>query len=167
MFSVGPIDLLVALLLSVRRFGPGRTLLGAVGLSMALQPLLPPVPCGCFRPLLRRCDYTARFDAAMKSDLNNLASQQEIFRDDARRYSSDPEALGFVTSSGVTVVIEATDDAWVAWATHAALGDAEGCMMRLGSDRPSGRGRSELGSEAPDWSPELGDLEAGRIVCTT
>src|SRR5690606_34194848 len=45
--------------------------------------------------------------AAMKSDLKNLASQQEIYYSDTYEYTSDQDDLGFVASSGVTVVIAA------------------------------------------------------------
>ncbi len=71
--------------------------------------------------------------AAMKSDLKNLASQQEIYYSDTYSYSSTVLSLGFVTSDGVTVVIAASTDGWSASAVHAALGAAEGCAIYYGS----------------------------------
>ena len=71
--------------------------------------------------------------AAMKSDLKNLASQQEIYYSDTSSYSSTVLSLGFVTSDGVTVVIAASTDGWSASAVHAALGAAEGCAIYYGS----------------------------------
>ena len=43
--------------------------------------------------------------AAMKSDLKNLASQQEIYYADYYTYTSNTTNLGFVDSEGVTVTI--------------------------------------------------------------
>ena len=41
----------------------------------------------------------------MKSDLKNLASQQEIYYSDYYTYTSNTTQLGFVDSEGVTVTI--------------------------------------------------------------
>jgi hypothetical protein len=41
----------------------------------------------------------------MKSDLKNLASQEEIYYSDTYEYSNVVASLGFVSSSGVTVTI--------------------------------------------------------------
>ena len=61
--------------------------------------------------------------AAMKSDLKNLASQQEIYYADSYAYTSNQTNLGFVDSEGVTVVItNQSTSGWTATATHAALG---------------------------------------------
>src|SRR6478736_3416588 len=46
--------------------------------------------------------------AAMKSDLKNLASQQEIYYADKYAYTSDATTLTFVASEGVTVGIAAS-----------------------------------------------------------
>jgi type II secretion system protein G len=60
--------------------------------------------------------------AAMKSDLKNLASQQEIYYSDNYQYTSDTNALGFVDSEGVTVSLSnVTSSGWAATAVHAAL----------------------------------------------
>ena len=71
--------------------------------------------------------------AAMKSDIKNLASQQEIYYSDAYSYTSSTTALSFTNSSGVSVVIAATSSGWSASAVHAALGTAEGCAMFYGT----------------------------------
>ena len=71
--------------------------------------------------------------AAMKSDLKNLASQQEIYYSDAYSYSALVADLGFVSSEGVTVGIGATTSGWDASATHAALGGSEGCAIYYGT----------------------------------
>jgi len=71
--------------------------------------------------------------AAMKSDLKNLASQQEIYYADAYAYSSVTASLSFTSSDGVTVSSNATTSGWSASAVHAALGAAEGCVIYYGT----------------------------------
>jgi len=71
--------------------------------------------------------------AAMKSDLKNLASQQEIYYSDAYSYSSATTDLSFTNSDGVNVAISATSSGWSASATHDALGSSEGCAMFYGT----------------------------------
>ena len=46
--------------------------------------------------------------AAMKSDLKNLASQQEIYYSDAYSYTTATTDLAFTNSDGVTVTIAAS-----------------------------------------------------------
>ena len=73
--------------------------------------------------------------AAMKSDLKNLASQQEIYYSDTYAYSATDTDLAFTNSDGVTVTITVStaNDGWNATATHAALGTTEGCAMYYGN----------------------------------
>jgi prepilin-type N-terminal cleavage/methylation domain-containing protein len=72
--------------------------------------------------------------AAMKSDLKNLASQQEIYYSDAYAYTSSTSDLAFVNSDGVIVGMTAvTSSGWAASATHQALGAAEGCAIFYGT----------------------------------
>jgi len=71
--------------------------------------------------------------AAMKSDLKNLASQQEIYYSDTYAYTSSTTLLTFVTSQGVVAGITAGTDGWSASVTHSALGTAEGCAIYYGS----------------------------------
>ena len=72
--------------------------------------------------------------AAMKSDLKNLASQQEIYYSDNYSYSSSTGDLAFVNSDGVIVAISSvTSSGWAASATHAALGSTEGCAIFYGT----------------------------------
>ena len=71
--------------------------------------------------------------AAMKSDLKNLASQQEIYYSDAYSYSNATTDLSFTNSSGVNVTIAASSSGWSASATHDALGSSEGCAMFYGT----------------------------------
>jgi len=66
------------------------------------------------------------YSAAMKSDLKNLASQQEIYYSDTYEYSNVVASLGFVTSSGVNATITGGTDGWSATATHAALAATDG-----------------------------------------
>ncbi len=63
--------------------------------------------------------------AAMKSDVKNMASQQEI-------YCSSTD-LGFVESEGVNVSAAGTTSGWAATATHDALGSAQGCSIYYGT----------------------------------
>ena len=80
--------------------------------------------------------------AAMKSDLKNLASQQEIYYSDWYTYSTNATALGFVESNGVNVSIGVgASTGWNATATHDALTTTEGCEIYYGSaPNPSGPG---------------------------
>ena len=71
--------------------------------------------------------------AAMKSDLKNLASQQEIYYSDAYSYTTVTSDLAFTNSDGVTVTSAATSSGWAATATHAALGTGEGCNIYYGT----------------------------------
>jgi type IV pilus assembly protein PilA len=71
--------------------------------------------------------------AAMKSDLKNLASQQEIYYADNYAYTNSATALTFVASDGVTVGIGASASGWSASATHSALGATEGCAIYYGT----------------------------------
>jgi len=73
--------------------------------------------------------------AAMKSDLKNLASQQEIYYSDEYAYTTTDTDLGFVSSDGVTVAIGvATADGWSATAVHAAMSGAnDGCAIYYGT----------------------------------
>ncbi len=72
--------------------------------------------------------------AAMKSDLKNLASQQEIYYSDAYAYTSSAADLAFTNSDGVVVTMSTvTSSGWAASATHAALGTSEGCALFYGT----------------------------------
>ena len=72
--------------------------------------------------------------AAMKSDLKNLASQQEIYYSDAYADTSSASDLAFTNSDGVVVGMSSvTSSGWAASATHAALGTAEGCAIFYGT----------------------------------
>src|SRR5690606_4219527 len=80
------------------------------------------------------------FFAAMKSDLKNLASQQEIYYSDHYTYSSSTGDLGFVSSEGVNVGWgDVSNTGWAAYATHTALDTADGCAIYYGGvGAPSG-----------------------------
>ncbi len=72
--------------------------------------------------------------AAMKSDLKNLASQQEIYYSDTYSYSTVAASLAFTNSDAVIVAIgAATGSGWSATATHLALGGSEGCAIFYGT----------------------------------
>ena len=92
--------------------------------------------------------------AAMKSDLKNLASQQEIYYADSYAYTSVTTDLAYTNSEGVNVTIAATTSGWAASATHSALGTAEGCAMYYGT-APA----PTVGSATPT-SP-------GEVACTS
>ena len=70
--------------------------------------------------------------AAMKSDLKNLASQEEIFYSDNYSYSTSAAAMGFVSSDGVTMVIgEGDANGWGAAASH--TGTTKACAAFYGA----------------------------------
>jgi len=77
------------------------------------------------------------FLASMKTDLRNLATLQDIYHNSNFSYSSDPAALEFVTSDGVTVTITpgATGRGWSASATHQGL-PGESCAIFHGNAAP-------------------------------
>ncbi len=92
--------------------------------------------------------------AAMKSDLKNLASQEEIYYADNYSYTTSTTDLAFTNSEGVTVTIAASSSGWAASATHSALGASEGCAIYYGTaTAPS------VGTATPT-SP-------GEIACTS
>ena len=91
--------------------------------------------------------------AAMKSDLKNLASQQEIYYSDAYSYSGVTADLAFTNSDGVLVGIAASSSGWSASATHAALGATEGCSIYYGT----------AGAPAAPVAPS----QPGEVACTS
>jgi len=92
--------------------------------------------------------------AAMKSDLKNLASQQEIYYSDDYAYTTSFDDLGFVSSDGVNVDIsDATNVGWAASATHDALDASEGCAIYYGT------GSTTTTPVAPS--------QAGELACTS
>ena len=80
--------------------------------------------------------------AAMKSDLKNLASQQEIYYSDSYSYTNNETNLGFVESEAVNVTItNQSTSGWAATATHDALGATLGCAIYYGgAAAPAGFG---------------------------
>ncbi len=71
--------------------------------------------------------------AALKSDVKNLASQEEIYYSDNYTYTTDKAALGFAQSTAVTVTISAANSTgWSAGATHTGLAAGDGCAMKYG-----------------------------------
>jgi hypothetical protein len=100
---------------------------------------LPPTTCSCLGPIFRRCDNSLRYVVALKSDLKNLASQQEIYYSDHGTFTADPVALGFVPSVGSQVEIHAGADRWSAVATHAALESERRCAISWSRDDPEPR----------------------------
>ena len=91
--------------------------------------------------------------AAMKSDLKNLASQQEIYYADNYSYTSSATTLTFVASQGVTVGIAATSSGWSASSTHSALGATKGCSIYYGT------------ATAP--SAPIAPSAPGEVACTS
>jgi prepilin-type N-terminal cleavage/methylation domain-containing protein len=63
------------------------------------------------------------FVSAMKADLRNLATQQDVYHNSYYTYSSDPTDLQFNESDGVVVAITAgaNGSGWSASATHSGL----------------------------------------------
>lgn len=76
------------------------------------------------------------FVSAMKSDLKNLASQQEIYYADNYAYSATAATLGFSASDGVTVTITASATGWNATASHS--GTTQTCDVFYGTATTAG-----------------------------
>ena len=92
--------------------------------------------------------------SVLKSDLKNLASQQEVYYADNYAYTDDDAALGFVASDDVSLIIaDASATGWNATATHLGLDSTEGCAVQYGT-----AGAPTIGTATPT-SP-------GAIVCT-
>ena len=92
--------------------------------------------------------------AAMKSDIKNLASQQEIYYADNYTYTTSTAALAFTNSEGVAVTIQAGTSGWAAQATHSALGSGQGCSIYYGQ----GVAPTAVGSATPSLP--------GEVACT-
>ena len=144
-FAPGPFDLGVLAALIVRRFGFVRTTVTGSMLVMLAIAAMPRT--GCTRQMA--------YGAAMKSDLKNLASQQEIYYSDQYAYTTSATELAFTHSDGVQVTLYATQQGWAAWATHAALGPSEGCAIYYGESPV----RLEMIGEVTPTHP-------GEVVCT-
>ena len=132
--------------LIVRRFGLMRTSVTALVLLMTAIAVMPSPHCG---------GREKAYFAAMKSDLKNLASQEEIYYSDHDAYTSSATDLAFTNSEGVEITVHATPKGWAAWATHAALGSSEGCAIYYGESPVS-------------WEMivEVTPIHPGVIVCT-
>lgn len=92
--------------------------------------------------------------AAMKSDVRNLASQQELYYAANYEYSNSLSDLGFVASEAVTVTTTASNSGWTAIATHEALEATEGCALYYGE------------ITAPTIGGVTPEVE-GQVVCTS
>ncbi len=78
------------------------------------------------------------FLSTMKSDLKNLATQQEVYHNTSFSFSTSLTSLGMAVSEGVTITInEATGTGWAATAVHAGL-SAEHCGLYHGDAAPAG-----------------------------
>ncbi len=90
--------------------------------------------------------------SAMKSDLKNLATEQELWYADNYEYASDVTDLEFSMSNAVTVTITAGNSTgWAATAAHDGLDAADGCGIYYGDAT----------------APALGGADqAGEIKCT-
>lgn len=78
------------------------------------------------------------FLASMKSDLRNLATQQDIYHNSNYTYSTVANDLGFVNSEAVTVTIsEATGAGWAATSAHAGF-PGQSCELFNGAATPVG-----------------------------
>ncbi len=112
--------------------------------------------CGC-------STREGAYAAAMKSDLKNLASQQEIHFAEHESYSDRVQALAFTNSDGVLVDIQLIDSgaAWSARATHVVNTNpeydryGEDCVVYGGSVDP--RPQTTTRKSEP--------VEAGTVVC--
>ncbi len=89
--------------------------------------------------------------AAMKSDLKNLASQQEIYYADEYSYTNNTTSLGFVSSVGVNVTILAATNGWSGTNTHSALATTEGCSIYYGN----GGTAQTIGTATPSAQGEM------------
>ena len=141
-FGIGVLDLTIAALYLGRRVGIVRAALWTFGLCILAA-----------GGMSTNCSRERAYVAAIKSDLKNLASQEEIYYADQYAYTSSFEDLGFVPSQGVTIVLYSSQTGWTAWATHAALGPSEGCALYYGD------------ASTPTFA-EVEPSAPGEIACT-
>ena len=82
------------------------------------------------------CTYKeTAYMAAVRSDLRNLATAQEIFFADSVRYSRSMDALEFDPTPGVTIsFLAVTDSGWSAIGIHRNV--SGWCAMFLGNAAP-------------------------------
>ena len=71
--------------------------------------------------------------SAMKSDLKNLSTQQEIYHHNNFSYTTVGSDLQYEMSRGITVSSAAGISGWSASVVHAALGTSEGCVVFYGA----------------------------------
>ena len=71
--------------------------------------------------------------ATMKADLKNLASQQELYWQDAYSYTTVTADLDYSLSAGITIGSAATSSGWSASVIHAGMGTGEGCVVFYGN----------------------------------
>jgi prepilin-type N-terminal cleavage/methylation domain-containing protein len=76
------------------------------------------------------------YASSMRSDLRNVASQQEDFFYTNDRYASDVAELNFTGSPGVEItIVDASSGGWSATATH-PVADPLTCAVYYGSAAP-------------------------------
>lgn len=76
--------------------------------------------------------------AAMKTDLKNLATQQDIYYDAAYAYATQLSDANHSPTQGVVIIInEATGTGWAGTAAHFGL-PGESCGIYHGDAAPSG-----------------------------
>lgn len=116
---------------AARPFWIGLAVYGSIGIAL-LAAILPP---------LMPHDHGA-YVAAMKSDLRNLVTAEEIYFADSVTYTTSPTNLYFMSSAGVTVTIRAADNTgWSATAKH--NGSDQVCGIWVGNASPPIRGSNE------------------------
>jgi prepilin-type N-terminal cleavage/methylation domain-containing protein len=85
--------------------------------------------------------------AAMKTDLKNLATQQDIYYDGSYRFATQIADAGHSQSEGVNILInEATGTGWAASATHLGL-PGESCGIYHGSAAAAGGAPASMPSQ--------------------
>jgi len=76
-------------------------------------------------------DYRKGAQAALRSDLANLLTRQDMYAADNGAYTTDREAIGFVATEGVEVRLAAGPGGWSAVAEH-VLDDDYSCALFSG-----------------------------------
>lgn len=101
-------------------------------------------------------DFTRRrgYRSALKSDLKNIAVQQDLYYSENFSYAPDLASLSFDPSEGVSVTItEADNKGWAITAGHSGLPGADGCAIYFGDATPA----ATPGGSTPD--------RPGLVVC--
>lgn len=123
---------------------PGRLVFSLTALLVLFSGLFTPM-CAC-GPRERA------YEAAVRSDLRNLMSEQEIYYSEHDRYAASQDDLEYYAwSEGVSIVMRAGPQGFTARGTHVGFPDPDGsCVIYVGLEEEIEPFRTLTGLEPPE-----------------